>query len=48
MASVIFAIALFLLGVAGVNGSWRIAAALVGIAALAFTAGTIVVLVAIV
>ena len=48
VASVIFAIALFLLGVAGVNGSWRVAAALVGIAALAFTAGTIVVLVAIV
>lgn len=48
VASVIFAIALFLLGVAGVNGSWRASAALVGIAAVAFTAGTVVVLVAIV
>ena len=48
VASVVFAFALFLLGVAGVNPGWRIAAVLVASATLVFLAGLIVMLVAIV
>lgn len=44
IASVIFAIALFLLGVAGVNSSWKIAAGLTGGALLAFLTGVTIVL----
>lgn len=44
IASVIFAIALFLLGVAGVNVSWKIAAWLAGAAAIAFVGGCLVVI----
>ena len=39
IASVIFVVALLLLGVAGVNASWRVAAALTGGAALAYLGG---------
>lgn len=39
IASVIFALALLLLGVAGVNASWRVAAGLTGGATLAYLAG---------
>lgn len=39
IASVVFAVALLLLGVAGVNASWRIAAALTGGATLTYVAG---------
>ena len=48
IASVVFAIALFLLGVAGVNLSWRIAAVLTGGATLAFVAGILIVVFAVV
>lgn len=48
IASVVFAIALFLLGVAGVNLSWRIAAVLTAGATVAFVAGILIVVFALV
>lgn len=47
IASVVFAVALLLLGVAGVNASWRIAASLAGGATLVYLAGLIFTLVAV-
>ena len=46
LASVIFAFALFLLGVAGVNPGWRLAAGLVAGASVLFLGGLVVVLLA--
>ena len=46
VAAIVFAIALFLLGVAGVTTSWRLAAWLIGGGGLAFLAGVLVVLLA--
>ena len=43
LAAIVFAIALFLLGVAGVTVSWRLAAALIGGASVAFVGGILVV-----
>jgi hypothetical protein len=48
VAAVLFAIALLLLGVAGVNQSWRVAAMLSGGAAIAFLIGVVIVLLAVV
>jgi hypothetical protein len=48
LAAVLFAIALLLLGVAGVNQSWRVAAVLSGGAAIAFLVGVVIVLLAVV
>lgn len=47
IAAVIFALALFLLGVAGVNSRWRVAASLIGSATLVFLGGLAVMLLAI-
>lgn len=43
VAAIVFAIALFLLGIAGVTTSWRLAAWLIGGAGAAFLAGVVVV-----
>jgi len=45
VASVVFAIALLLLGVAGVNASWKVAATLAGSAALAYVGGLLFLLI---
>lgn len=47
IASVIFAISLLLLGVAGVNASWKVAASLAGAAAVAYLGGLLFTLVAV-